>query len=65
MTQALTELCQGLPKVLPPACTERDPSVPHAPIKNIDKILSDQDQILAVKNALRFVHNIQLTKKIF
>jgi hypothetical protein len=51
----LRELCHGIPKVLPQAVQGRDPNVPHAPVKSIGKILSEKDQQLAIKNALRFV----------
>ncbi|KAL9652593.1 hypothetical protein ABK040_000160 [Willaertia magna] len=49
-------LTRGIPQdELPPKpVVERDPSVPHAPTKNIDLILTKDEQKLAIKNALRY-----------
>ncbi|KAL0483484.1 urocanate hydratase [Acrasis kona] len=52
--EALKKMCSGIPSTLPEVDRKRDPSVPHAPTRNIDNILSKDDQILAVKNALRY-----------
>jgi urocanate hydratase len=44
---------QGIPTDLPPR-KERDPQLSHAPRRVIDKVLSREDKILAIQNALRY-----------
>ena len=48
----LTEVCSGLPLEPLPSQQTRDCSVPHAPKRNTN--LSKSEEILAVKNALRY-----------
>ena len=50
--EALKYLTQGIPLHGPFTPLERDPSVPHAPVK--PQILSQQERELALKNALRY-----------
>lgn len=47
-----TDIIEGIPSQLPPP-VERDPSVSHAPIRNITA-LTKEDKALAVQNALRY-----------
>lgn len=44
---------QGIPSVLPPLAS-LDLSVPHAPKRNIDNLLSPKEKALAINNALRY-----------
>lgn len=44
---------KGIPGVLPPA-KERCNSIPHAPKRVIDQLLSKEEKKLAIKNALRY-----------
>ena len=44
---------QGIPDVLPPV-KEPDPGYSHAPKRIIDDVLSREEKILAVRNALRY-----------
>lgn len=47
------QVITGIPDVLPEPVSP-DPSVPHAPVRVIQHVLSDEDKILAVRNALRY-----------
>lgn len=44
---------QGIPSLMPDK-KERDESVPHAPVRVIDNVLSEDEKVLAVQNALRY-----------
>ena len=46
-------ITQGIPDILPPK-RKRDPNVSHAPRRVIDHLLSHEDKVLAIKNALRY-----------
>lgn len=46
-------IIQGIPDELPPK-RDRDPNVSHAPRRVIDQVLSKDDKVLAIKNALRY-----------
>ena len=47
------EIRVGIPSQLPPP-KKQDPSVSHAPKRNIDGILSAEEKKLAIRNALRY-----------
>ncbi|MEZ4906625.1 MAG: urocanate hydratase [Saprospiraceae bacterium] len=47
------QVSEGIPKYLPEFKSRND-IYSHAPKRNIDSVLSDEDKILAVKNALRY-----------
>jgi urocanate hydratase len=47
------EILGGLPDVLPQHKSP-NPSFPHAPKRNIDGVLSDDEFVLAIQNALRY-----------
>ncbi len=47
------QILEGIPSILPPATTP-DPTVSHAPRRVIDGVLNHEEQILAVRNALRY-----------
>ena len=56
MTELITfqeEICQGIPQILPTA-KKVDPSVSHAPKRNIDGVLTADEKKLAIRNALRY-----------
>lgn len=56
MTELMTfqeEIRQGIPKILPTA-KDIDPSVSHAPKRNIDGVLTADEKKLAIRNALRY-----------
>ena len=56
MTELITfqeEVCQGIPQTLPMA-KKIDPSVSHAPKRNIDGVLTADEKKLAICNALRY-----------
>ncbi|MCO6459856.1 MAG: urocanate hydratase [Saprospiraceae bacterium] len=44
---------QGIPATLPSA-VERDQSVSHAPVRNLDGVLTEDERKLAIANALRY-----------
>ena len=46
-------ILEGIPAELPPA-KPLDPSVSHAPYRNIEGVLSRDEKILAIQNALRY-----------
>ncbi len=46
---------QGIPEELPPR-RERDPQLSHAPRRPIEGILSREEKMLALENALRYFH---------
>ena len=46
-------ILEGIPTELPPA-KPLDPSVSHAPYRNIEGVLSRDEKILAIQNALRY-----------
>ena len=48
----ISKLCSGLPLSPLPPLQDRDPSVPHAPVRKPD--LSPEEFTLAVKNALKY-----------
>ncbi|MBK7937707.1 MAG: urocanate hydratase [Lewinellaceae bacterium] len=48
-----TAILTGLPAQLPPK-QERDPAVSHAPRRVIEAVLSEEEKVLAVQNALRY-----------
>jgi urocanate hydratase len=47
---------EGIPSIWPQIdkSKHRDPSVPHAPVRNIQNVLSNEERILALANALRY-----------
>ena len=47
------QIAEGIPAVLPPA-RPLDPSVSHAPKRNLEGVLSREEKILALRNALRY-----------
>lgn len=47
-------ILQGIPDKLP-AAAERDSNVPHAPVRNIDGVLTKEECLLGVENALRYL----------
>ena len=47
------EIRQGIPQILPTA-KKIDPSVSHAPKRNIDGVLTADEKKLAIRNALRY-----------
>ena len=47
------EIRQGIPSQLP-STKKQDPSVSHAPKRNIDGVLSAEEKKLAIRNALRY-----------
>ena len=47
------DIVKGIPETLPPA-VERDERVPHAPVRNIEGVLSEEERVLAIENALRY-----------
>ncbi|MFZ4425539.1 MAG: urocanate hydratase [Saprospiraceae bacterium] len=49
-------ILEGIPDELPRSEGRRDPAYSHAPLRNINGILSKADKILAVRNALRYFH---------
>ncbi len=56
MTELVTfqeEIRQGIPEILPTA-KKIDPSVSHAPKRNIDGVLTADEKKLAIRNALRY-----------
>jgi urocanate hydratase len=46
-------ILEGIPSTLPPSKLP-DPKLPHAPKRLIEDILSDEEKILAIQNALRY-----------
>ncbi|NNE29638.1 MAG: urocanate hydratase, partial [Saprospiraceae bacterium] len=46
-------VAEGIPKLLPPG-VQRNPDVSHAPKRNINGVLSQQEKVLAIRNALRY-----------
>ncbi len=56
MTELITfqeEIRQGIPQILPTA-KKIDPSVSHAPKRNIEGVLTTDEKKLAIRNALRY-----------
>ena len=53
LTTFQTAIRTGIPAQLPPA-QERDPSVSHAPRRVVESVLSEEEKVLAVQNALRY-----------
>lgn len=53
LTKFQAEIRQGMPNELP-FPQKRDPSVSHAPKRNIDNILTLEEKKLAIRNALRY-----------
>ena len=47
-------ILEGIPRELPSPANRRDPLVGHAPKRNLDGVLSKEEKILAVQNALRY-----------
>ena len=47
-------ILEGIPSELPAPSDRRDPHVGHAPKRNLTGILSSEEKILAVQNALRY-----------
>ena len=47
------QITQGIPDSLPPRA-EYDPSVSHAPVRNIKSLLTKEEKALALSNALRY-----------
>jgi urocanate hydratase len=53
LTTFQTAITTGIPPTLP-AARPLDPTVSHAPRRVIEGVLSDQDKVLALQNALRY-----------
>jgi len=53
LNQFKIQIAEGIPAVLPPALP-LDPSVSHAPKRNLEGVLSREEKILALRNALRY-----------
>ncbi len=48
------QILEGIPNKLVTNTLGRNPDLPHAPKRNIEGVLSDEDKKLALKNALRY-----------
>ena len=53
LTTFQSAILTGIPTILP-APAERDPSASHAPRRVIEGVLSEEEKVLAVQNALRY-----------
>ena len=49
------EILMGIPEYLPDAYSP-DPALSHAPIRNIQGVLTEKEKCLAIENALRYFH---------
>ncbi len=47
-------ILEGIPLDLPAPANRRDPLVGHAPKRNLTGVLSNEEKMLAVQNALRY-----------
>ncbi|MDX1940336.1 MAG: urocanate hydratase, partial [Saprospiraceae bacterium] len=66
MTEFQRAILEGIPDQLPPAPHFEEEGISHAPKRNIEGVLTHEEKILAVKNALRYFqpkHHAVLAKE--